>query len=83
MGKHAKDDWEPIGKKDEKPKAGQKPVKLKKIDPQRASSIRVYDNTKKEFEACGIYGDSADTILQRLINFYKKYRDVVKNGRKR
>lgn len=36
-----------------------------------ATNIRVYKDTKKEFETCGNYGDTADTILRKLIKFYK------------
>lgn len=44
----------------------------------RAYNIRVMEDTKKEFESCGIYGDSADSILKRLVTFYKKYHDNEK-----
>jgi len=42
-------------------------------DKGEATNIRVYDDTKKEFETCGSYGDTADTILRKLVKFYKKY----------
>ena len=47
----------------------------------KATNIRIHEDTKKEFDACGTYEDTADTILKRLINFYNKYKDMVKNGR--
>ena len=47
-------------------------------DGKRATNIRVYEDTKEDFEKCGKYGDSADSILKRLINFYKKWKDKVR-----
>jgi len=50
-------------------------------DKGEATNIRVYDDTKKEFETCGSYGDTADTILRKLIKFYKKYLSKI-NGKR-
>jgi len=41
----------------------------------KATNIRVMADTKKEFDSCGLYGDSADSILKRLVVFYKKYHN--------
>jgi len=46
-----------------------------------ATNIRVYEDTKKDFEACGRYGDTADTILRKLIDFYKAHGGKY-NGRR-
>ena len=49
-------------------------------DKGEATNIRVYEDTKKDFESCGKYGDTADTILRKLISVYKKYRGKL-NGK--
>jgi hypothetical protein len=45
------------------------------------TSIRVMRNTKKRFDACGIYGESADDILNRLID--REVKALEKHGRVR
>ena len=50
---------------------------LKGVDDRKATNIRVLETTKSDFDKCGKYGDSADSILQRLINFYNKWKDKV------
>lgn len=42
---------------------------------QKATNIRVLEDTKKEFDKCGVYGDTADTILKRLVEFYQKFHN--------
>jgi hypothetical protein len=37
-----------------------------------ATNIRIYRDTKKELEAIGKYGDTADTIIKKLIQFYNE-----------
>ncbi len=46
-------------------------------EKKKATNIRVYETTKVDFEKLGKYGDSADSILKRLINFYNKWKDKV------
>ena len=50
-------------------------------DKGEATNIRVYKDTKKEFETCGNYGDTADAILRKLVKFYKKYLSKI-SGKK-
>ena len=45
------------------------------------TSIRVMRSTKKRFDACGIYGESADDILNRLID--REVKALEKHGRVR
>lgn len=45
-----------------------------------ATNIRIYEDTKKDLEEIGKYGDTADTIIRRLIAFYKRYREKI-NGK--
>jgi len=47
-------------------------MKDKRTERGKATNIRVYADTKKEFEMCGCYGDTADTLLRKLISVYKK-----------
>jgi hypothetical protein len=51
------------------------------LEEKKAANIRIQDDTKQEFEKCGKYGDTADSILKKLINFYNKYKDRIKNGK--
>ena len=43
------------------------------------TSIRVMRSTKKRFDACGIYGESADDILNRLID--REVKALEQHGR--
>ena len=47
-------------------------AKNKNRQKGEAKNIRIYEDTKKEFESIGKYGESADDILRRLINNYRK-----------
>jgi hypothetical protein len=51
---------------------------LASVDDRKATNIRVYEDTKLDFEKCGKYGDSADSILKRLIGFYNRWKDKVR-----
>ena len=51
---------------------------LGSVDERKATNIRVLETTKADFDKCGKYGDSADSILKRLINFYVKWKDKVR-----
>jgi predicted DNA-binding protein len=37
-----------------------------------ATNIRIHEDTKKELESLGRYGDTADSIVKKLIKFYKE-----------
>jgi predicted DNA-binding protein len=46
----------------------------KKTDDEKvkATNIRLHDKTKKKLEALGKFGDTHDTIIDRLIDYYNE-----------
>jgi hypothetical protein len=50
---------------------------IKRREHGEAKNIRIYQDTKEEFEKIGQYGESADDIMRRLIHHFKIHQSRI------
>jgi hypothetical protein len=46
--------------------------KLSEVEKVKATNIRIHETTKKKLESLGVYGDTHETIIDRLIDYYNE-----------
>lgn len=51
---------------------------MNRVGKGKAVNIRIYQDTKKDFEELGKYGENADDILRRLLCTYDVHQQITK-----